>query len=169
MASTGIGIDLSLPLAAGTREALAARLEARTRKTATCWLWIGSTTRGYGTISVHNRPAYVHRVAYAVHRGPIPAGAYVLHDCDVPHCWHPDHLFLGSHEENMADMLRKGGGSPPPTHYGEAHPQATLTDEQVAAIRSRWARGGVRQRELAAAFHVAQSTIWRLIHGVVRP
>lgn len=49
-----------------------------------------------------------HRVVYDVYKGPIPKGLHVLHKCDIPSCLNPDHLFLGTHADNMADARRKG-------------------------------------------------------------
>lgn len=60
-----------------------------------------------------------------MHNGPIPNGMHVLHRCDVPNCVRPDHLFLGSNEDNMKDMWSKG-----------RHRWGTkLTAQQVEAIR----------------------------------
>jgi hypothetical protein len=70
-----------------------------------CWLWTGVIRRdGYGVFS--DRAA--HRIAYAERHGPIPAGLYVCHRCDVKSCVNPDHLFLGTARENTLDMLAKG-------------------------------------------------------------
>jgi hypothetical protein len=49
-----------------------------------------------------------HRVSWTIHNGPIPDSLYVLHKCDNPPCSNPDHLFLGTHLENIADMVAKG-------------------------------------------------------------
>lgn len=75
-----------------------------------CLLWIGSKHRdGYGFISAKRGGAeLVHRVAWRLAHGPIPAGLYVCHKCDVPACFNVEHLFLGTQSDNMIDMVRKG-------------------------------------------------------------
>lgn len=79
-----------------------------------CWLWVASTNRcGYGQINMGLRPELAHRVSYEHHVGPIADGLHVLHSCDTPACCNPEHLFLGTHMDNMADMaakLRARGG-----------------------------------------------------------
>lgn len=76
-----------------------------------CW---NSTFRrdcngtGYPEIGIGGRLRGVHRVAYERFCGPIPAGVFVLHSCDNRRCWKPDHLFLGSQADNIADMIAKG-------------------------------------------------------------
>jgi hypothetical protein len=70
-----------------------------------CWLWEGPVNFfGYG-LSHHSR---VHRLAWEEANGPIPDGLFVLHRCDVPSCCNPDHLFLGTHQDNADDKKRKG-------------------------------------------------------------
>lgn len=77
-----------------------------------CWLWLGATNPlGYGMID-RNRytEQLAHRYFFKVHRGDIPSGMFVCHRCDTPSCVNPDHLFLGTHEANMKDMVTKGRG-----------------------------------------------------------
>lgn len=69
-------------------------------------------SRGYGRIKVEGKPAAAYRVAYEVEKGPIPEGMEVCHKCDNTRCINPDHLFLGTHKENMHDMWAKGRARP---------------------------------------------------------
>lgn len=119
-------------------------------------------------MSVNDRPVYVHQIAYAVYVGPIPSGYDVCHTCDNPPCIDSSHLFLGTRAENLADMRRKGRGSPPPTVRGEAHHAVKLPDAAVAELRELWASAAHDQRQLARRFGISQSTVWRLVHRVTR-
>jgi len=74
-----------------------------------CLLWLGTVNRkGYGRIGVNKKAYFTHRVAWECTFGPIPSDKWVLHKCDQPSCIRPDHLFLGTHADNMADMEQKG-------------------------------------------------------------
>lgn len=80
-----------------------------------CWLWRASTSRrfGYGRIREAGRGSRLlvaHRLVYELVYGPIPEGLEVGHKCDRPLCCRPDHLFLCTHQENMADYAAKFGG-----------------------------------------------------------
>lgn len=81
-------------------------------KTSGCWPWIGSRDRrsGYGQFRLNGRVAKAHRWAYEDAYGPLSKDAKVLHRCDNPCCVRPDHLFVGSQADNVADMLAKGRG-----------------------------------------------------------
>lgn len=77
-----------------------------------CWIWMrGRIYSGYGTISINSKKTLVHRVSWTVFRSPIPDGMHVLHSCDVRSCVNPDHLWLGTHADNMRDRKAKGGYS----------------------------------------------------------
>lgn len=74
-----------------------------------CLIWLGGIDRsGYGFLSIGGRKTKAHRLAWEVAYGKIPEGLCVCHHCDVPLCVRPDHLFLGSHRENMSDLAKKG-------------------------------------------------------------
>ena len=74
-----------------------------------CWLWTGSCmANGYGQIGYKGKNAYAHRVSWILHIGPIEPGMHVLHRCDVKNCVNPNHLFVGTADDNMKDMISKG-------------------------------------------------------------
>jgi len=76
-----------------------------------CWLWIGhqrNKKQQYGAITIKCRANYAHRVSYETFVGKIPDKMDLLHKCDTPSCINPDHLFVGTHADNMRDCLKKG-------------------------------------------------------------
>lgn len=66
------------------------------------------TPDGYGSVWVGEKQQYVHRVIWRIFFGRIPVGFFVCHKCDVPSCMNPEHLFLGTNQDNMQDASRKG-------------------------------------------------------------
>ena len=85
-------------------------------------------------------------------------GIEVCHRCDTPQCVRPDHLFLGTHQQNMADMVHKGR-----IPSGERHFKATLTASQVREIRARWAAGET-QKHLGFEFGISAAGIYHIVH-----
>lgn len=124
-----------------------------------CWLWIGAKKgHGYGRFK-HRR---AHRVSFELHHRLLALGECVLHRCDVPSCCNPKHLWAGSQQENMADMLKKGRhgrGAP----RGEKHGVAKLTENQVLMIRARYANGGITQKSLATEIGIDQTLVSMIV------
>ncbi len=81
-----------------------------------CFIFVGGVNgSGYGCFAFHVEcgkkvTKTAHRVAWEFANGPIPPGLHVCHKCDTPCCANPDHLFLGTHEENQIDKAKKGRG-----------------------------------------------------------
>ncbi len=87
------------------------RFFEKIEKTSSCWIWKGGKNeKGYGTFFVQSYKACVkaHRFSYEILIGKIPSGMCVLHRCDTPSCVNPDHLFIGTQQDNLADMRAKG-------------------------------------------------------------
>ena len=113
-----------------TRAAVFERKVARIPE-AGCWIWTGYLMpNGYGRFHLNGEQTYAHRAAYSLFKGEIPDGSFVLHRCDVRCCVNPEHLFLGDHEINMADMVQKDRQT-----SGEKNGQARLTARAVQFIR----------------------------------
>lgn len=73
-----------------------------------CWLWLmGISDNGYGKASRNKYQRYAHRVSFATFKCE-PGKMHVLHKCDNRMCVNPDHLFLGTQQDNMDDMCKKG-------------------------------------------------------------
>ena len=70
-----------------------------------CWLWLGPTNRGYGSLWYSWIKSLAHRVSWELFRGPIPDGLYVLHKCDIKCCVNPDHLYVGTQADNIQDTM----------------------------------------------------------------
>lgn len=124
-----------------------------------CTVWMRSRCRdGYGTIRVDGRTLSTHRVAWELANGPIPPKQHVLHHCDNPPCCNPEHLFLGTHTDNMADRARKGRTNRDSRNQGKANGNAKLTDDLVIEIRHRVAVGE-RRSVVAASIGVHRATV----------
>lgn len=121
----------------------------------TCHWWIGSSSQKYGQISVNGNMVYSHRVAYLLSVGDIPNGISVCHKCDNPGCVNPDHLFIGTHRENMEDMAGKGrsGGE---KRRGANNTAAKLTASQVLEIRNSTEPAVL----IASNYGVCESTVY---------
>lgn len=119
-----------------------------------CWLWTAyRDPKGYGRAASTGREVLAHRVAWTLYRGPIPAGQHVLHKCDNPPCCNPDHLFVGTNLDNVADRIAKGRSC---ANHGTANGRARLCAEDVRAIRADSRSDEV----LAKVYGVRPGTIW---------
>lgn len=88
-----------------------ARFWSKVKQTDYCWEWQGQKNEnGYGKFRINKIDSTASRIAYQIINGAITNGLHVLHKCDNPGCVNPDHLFTGTHQDNMTDMSRKGRG-----------------------------------------------------------
>lgn len=127
-----------------------------------CWEWPGAKNdAGYGQVRRREGGvAYVHRLSYEIHNGPIPDGVEVMHRCDNPPCSNPDHLQLGTHADNMSDAQRKG-------KFIGVHQRSgpdRITPEKVAAIR-RLRGEGIPRATVAEMFRTSPTNITNITSG----
>jgi hypothetical protein len=133
--------------------------------TAGCWVWTGAITgKGYGILHLKNydfpqRTVQAHRLVYTVCVEPVPDGLHVLHRCDNPPCCRPDHLFLGTDADNVADKVAKGRQL-----KGERITGARLRAAQIPDIRQRLANHEPMHR-IAADYGVHRVTIHDIAAG----
>lgn len=123
-----------------------------------CWVWICSVDElwyGFFRVSNHESMRKAHRASWIMAHGD-PGTLLVLHKCDNPSCVRPDHLFLGTNQDNCDDKFRKGREG---NLFGSSAPHAKLTEEQVRFIRS----STDRPCALARRFNVGNSTIWNVL------
>ena len=141
------------------------RFWSKVHETNGCWVWLASTNSdGYGLFWIGTRIEHSHRMAWVFTNGPIPTRMCVLHRCDNPSCCNPEHLFLGTHADNMRDMANKGrgvGASQP----GPCNPMAKLTWGKVRMMRAMQASDRYQTQELADIFKVDSGHIRNIICG----
>lgn len=131
-----------------------------------CWEWTGARNiRGYGNFTVVAYPKDrreqigSHRFSYRLVHGEIPHDKFVLHKCDNPPCVNPEHLYLGSHNENMADRHAKGRYA-----NGTRHPNSALTDSDVVLILEL-RRQGLLIRQIASRIGTSIHPIRKVLDG----
>jgi len=121
-----------------------------------CWLWSGSlNNRGYARIHVDKKNKLASRVSFSMHNGKINDSLLVCHSCDTPSCVNPDHLFLGTHEDNLTDCVIKGR---------RPFTQNRLTIEDVLIIKERL-KNGETQNSIAKDFCVHHVSIGNIKQG----
>jgi hypothetical protein len=146
------------PVPTGASASLERRFWAKVQRGPGCWEWMAAKRLGYGRIRVGASKMTAHRVALWLATGEMPSpDVKVCHSCDNPGCVNPDHLFLGTQAENIADMDAKGRRC-----KGSRRLWSKLDEVAVAKIKGRLSESNA---VLAAEFGVAPTTIWNIRIG----
>lgn len=143
-----------------------ARISAKlVRDSAGCLNWQGAkTVNGYGQIRLRspvNHSVLVHRWVYQRAHGDIAAGLDICHHCDNRACAELSHLFAGTRQENMDDMVGKGRS---PCSQGELSGKAVLTEADVREMASMRSEGATHAR-IASKFQIHSSHVSRILSG----
>jgi hypothetical protein len=130
-----------------------------------CWNWKGCDDgqQGYGRIKYEQRNIGAHRASWLLHFGEIPDGLHVCHGCDNPKCVRPEHLFLGTNEENRADCVAKGRQKCG-DNRGSRHGMSKVTEVDVKAIRAAYIpQKHGNKAKIAAQFGISESAVVQII------
>jgi hypothetical protein len=125
-----------------------------------CWEWTGPLSRGYGVFGCNGKHVKAHRYAWEdANDAPVPPGVHVLHDCDNPRCVRPDHLHLGTHGDNMREMIARRRRVPT-AEKNNAH---KLSASDVVEIRRAYGSGEANSTQLGQKYGVAAAYVLRVV------
>lgn len=133
-----------------------------------CWLWRGGASEKRPSIQLGSRGAgriIASRLSLILDNRAAPPNLEACHRCDMPSCVNPEHLFHGTHLENMQDSVAKGRnykGGPDQARRGAKHPMALLSEQDVRDIR-RQAAAGTRQIDIASQYKVTRTAISSIV------
>jgi len=124
-----------------------------------CWICTSHSSKGrYLTYYVNGKSMMMHRYMYEKYKGKIPDGILACHTCDNTSCINPDHLFLGTQADNMADMVKKGRQSTGRiNNRGQGNGSHKLTEKQVCSIKYDYPCS--TRTEIAKIFNISISMV----------
>lgn len=128
-----------------------------------CWVWTSNRKGGdefkydYGQFWCDGKMRLAHRISYYLANGKFPdeEKPFVCHRCDNTVCVRPDHLYSGTHRENMIECSMRGRKN---SKRGEENGNSKLNEEIVREIRKVYDGGGVNFSKLAEMFEVDRVT-----------
>lgn len=142
------------------------RFWKKVQKTDSCWLWMGSKNSGvspHGRVRIDGKNRLTHHISFLLANGYLPAFdgkvMALCHNCGNASCVNPEHLYIGTHKENMQDKKRHGTQ---PVMDGESNPNSRLKESDVIIIKSRFSETNVA---IARDYGVTPEAISRIRIG----
>jgi hypothetical protein len=131
-----------------------------------CWIWLKSCLKsgGYGQFNINGDMWRAHVLSYVLTRGDIPDGIWICHHCDNPKCVNPDHLFPGTPQDDMTDMIKKGRAK---HAFCETHPSSLHTDAQIANLKAWLLEGKTSKARLGRMFNFDRSSVTKIGKGLL--
>ncbi len=121
-----------------------------------CWSWIGSIKSGYGILKKDKKHIKIHRFIWEYNFGKIESNKIICHKCDNRLCSNPEHLFIGTLNDNIQDMISKNRQK---GALGEKNAKAKLDEKKVAVIK-KLLNSGKSIKEISKLFQVTFQTIY---------
>lgn len=125
-----------------------------------CWLWLASKNKkGYGTLG----EGLAHRISYELHYGSFDYSLSVCHSCDNPSCVNPKHLWLGTSNENMQDMVKKKRADRTKKHVQIYKTVKKFSIEDIRSIRNMFSKG-VKQSDILEDYPMSVCNLRKILN-----
>jgi len=126
-----------------------------------CWIYSGTETNSGHGMFWAGKNILAHRFSWEFYNGEIPKGKLVLHDCDIPNCINPSHLYLGTHQDNMDDMVNRDRSC-----YGSLSGKSILTENIVIDMITRIYNDEFKDvNHIAEIFNISPENIRDILNG----
>lgn len=130
-----------------------------------CWEWNEKDLRGkrrgdYGVLKINQKRISAHRLSYMIYKGNIPDEMLICHTCDNTKCVNPNHLFKGTHIDNMRDKINKNRSN---NIKGEMISVSKLKEKQVLEAREEYNNSDISIRQLSKKYNISPSSMRDII------
>ncbi|HNZ67149.1 MAG TPA: HNH endonuclease signature motif containing protein [Planctomycetota bacterium] len=130
-----------------------------------CWEWTACKNKyNYGQFQINYKMYLSHRISWILENGDIPENYCICHSCDNPLCCNPNHLFLGTHKDNIADRDKKGRQA---IRNGIKNGRHILTEKEVLEIRQKYIPYKYSQQKLADEYGVCNQLVSCIINNKI--
>ena len=122
-----------------------------------CWIWFGTKDKdGYGKIKINRKTLRAHRVIFSLfHDGmDLQPNQLLCHTCDNPSCVNPNHLFIGTEQDNSNDMVKKGRSV-----RGEQSPFSKLQKDDILQIFDMFINQKMTPTSISKFYNVSETCI----------